>query len=380
MATIRGLPVREPIAVAVMSVEELRVILAREIAKQLPPERLAGQTIAMQTLGVIPPGHDLIAGLEALLTEQIGGLYDEQTQRLFVMDWVNLDTQIARAILAHEITHALQDQHFDLGASPMMALDNDDAALAALALIEGDAMIAMSEWIVAHGNAGFMLEALQLLGMDQSALLSTPRFIQSQLLFPYLSGEGFAMRAHLRTRDHTRIDRLMADWPESTEQILHPERCALIGSAVDHPTPVTLDAAAWGVPRAWTRIESNVWGELGVRLIFEGPVGGRRAPGVGMGWDGDRWEVWRDPASGEAAFIWSTVWDTEADTEEFVAALDALGPRVVLGEVVDLDGVRVYPHPRTRVERIGATVHVAVWNDDDGVMLTPPPQTLDRVR
>jgi hypothetical protein len=348
----------EPVEASVLSIEDLRELLLEQLAKEFPPPRLEGQTIAMQTLGILRPGHDL--------------------RRLHIMEWINLDTKVARLILAHEITHALQDQHFGLHESPLRSRDNDDAALAALTVIEGDAMVTMGEYAAHMADVTLLFEALQFLGMDQSALIQSPPFIQAQLLFPYLTGQTFVMRARTGPRGTESVNDLLTRWPESTEQILHPERLPRAGGG-DHPTPVTIEPAEWGVPAEWELRASNVWGELGVRQIFQGSLTARRAAEVAEGWDGDRWGVWRDPEGGQSAYLWSTVWDSETDAEAFQAALSRLWPRVTFGEIVDPQGEPAYRYPKVAICRVGATVHLCVWDRTGGVEITPPAQRINRV-
>jgi hypothetical protein len=374
----RGLDLVEPLRVSVMTLEELQGILMHQLNLEYTEGRLEGQSIVLQTLGVLPPGYDIKSGLSALLMEQIGGLYDDETRRLCVMEWINLNSETARLILAHEITHALQDQHFHLAESPIHAKGNDDRAIAALAMLEGDAMITMSEVAMLHGGVRFFIEMPQLLAMDQRALLATPPFIQGQLFFPYLNGQSFLMRSVLGPQGRAAADQFMTEWPESTEQLLHPERSAMRGGQVDRPTPITLDAHAWGLPEDWTLSESNVLGEFALRQIFQ-QASESDAEGIAAGWDGDRWEVWRQPESGLAALLWSSVWDTPQDAREFALALRRLLEHATLTSVVDPEGRAVFAEPRFAVVCRGATVHAAVWNETGGVTLTPPETTIDRV-
>jgi hypothetical protein len=378
VSMIRGLEVREPLRVGVMSVEGLQEILLEQLELEFPPERLEGLAIATATLGLLPPGHDVIANLEALLTEQIGGLYDDEEKRLCLMEWINLGSQTARMILAHEITHALQDQHFDIFHSPLHDRTNDDRGLATLAVLEGDAMVTMGEYAATNVSLGFFLEAAQLMSMDQTALTSTPRFLQGQLLFPYLAGQTFAMHARWGPGESFFINDLMREWPESTEQILHSERSLIHPVTLDHPTSVEVHAEAWGMPEDWRRIESNTLGEFTIQQVFEAPLGMRGAQHAAAGWDGDRWEIWRDDETGAAALLWSTVWDTEADAEEFAAALDPLWEEIVLTEVTDHESAPAYREPRTASALHGATVHVAVWDAADDLEISLPDEEIER--
>jgi hypothetical protein len=135
---------------------------------------------------------------------------------------------------------------------------------------------------------------------------------------------------------------------------------------------VALDATAWGVPANWTRLESNVWGELATRGIFRDSAGVRAASRIAEGWDGDLWEIWWNEESGGVAYLWSTVWDTVEDADAFRRAIPRVWSRVTLSSVVDLSGREVFAAPHINVNQNAATVNVAVWNESGGVIITPP--------
>lgn len=363
---VRALAARGPIVCRVMPLAELQAILVDHLGEEFPRERLEGFSIAAQALGLLPVGHDFLGGLHALLAEQIGGLYDDETKRLCIMEWINLRSQTARIILAHELTHALQDQHYDLLSSPLHTRGNDDAVLAALAVIEGDATVAMAEWAARRVNFGFLFEAIQFGGLSQEALVTAPPFVSGQLLFPYLRGQTFVMQVYTR-HGRAAVDALFTGWPESTEQLLHPERSAALGVA-DSPTPVVVDAAAWGIPAAWQRRDSNVWGEFTITQMLPGAAGAAAA----AGWDGDRWEVWRHPGTGASAFLWTSVWDSERDAAEFEAAIVPLLETGPAGRITDPAGRLAFRVPRVVHGRDGATVHLALGDVEEGLGLRIP--------
>ena len=81
-----------------------------------------------------------------LLTEQIAGLYDPKAREFYMADWIPLEDQ--RMVMAHELTHALQDQHFQIDAWVKAAQPNDDAEMAREAVLEGSAMAAMVDYLL----------------------------------------------------------------------------------------------------------------------------------------------------------------------------------------------------------------------------------------
>ena len=130
-----------------------------------------------------------------LLTEQIAGLYDPKAHEFYIADWIAPEDQ--RTVMSHELTHALQDQHFQIEAWVKAARPNDDAEMARESVLEGSAMAGMLEYMLQ--DKGLKLRDLP--DMDLSAfvgdlsetpmLKKAPPFIKDSLMFPYFT------RAHL---------------------------------------------------------------------------------------------------------------------------------------------------------------------------------------
>jgi hypothetical protein len=152
------------------------------------------------------------------------------------------------------------------------------------------------------------------------------------LIFPYLSGMAFFETLGGRTRLHPNGQipphaRDTASWhwevfqdpPESTEQILHPEKY------LNRELPVELKSPAMEEANDVTR---NVLGEFGIRLLLEPTVGPVRAYAAAAGWGGDRIALTQNNATDQRAIRWLTCWDTPLDADEFAEALaDALAAR-----------------------------------------------------
>src|SRR5215831_7784750 len=103
------------------------------------------EEVTLKKLGLAPPDFQYRALMLRVLTEQVAGYYDPKVQTFHLADWVDVDGQ--RPIMAHELTHALQDQHFNLRRFEHWPKGDSDAELAAHALIEGDATLAMVMYV-----------------------------------------------------------------------------------------------------------------------------------------------------------------------------------------------------------------------------------------
>src|SRR4029077_1696006 len=126
--------------------EEIRAYVIREMDEEKnPADRYAGARSA-EAFGLLPKGFDFDNFMVALLTEQIAGLYDPRAHEFYIADWIPLSDQ--RMVMAHELTHALEDQHFNIEPWVRAARPNDDAELARGAVLEGSAMAAMVDYLL----------------------------------------------------------------------------------------------------------------------------------------------------------------------------------------------------------------------------------------
>src|SRR5438552_11346890 len=122
-----------------------------------------------------------------LLTERVAGYYEPKTRQFHLADWIDVDGQ--KTIMAHELSHALQDQHFDLRRFEHWPKGDSDAELAAHALIEGDATLTMALYVASNPlRALAFLKSLGTAGMTTVELDKAPRALRESLLFPYQEG------------------------------------------------------------------------------------------------------------------------------------------------------------------------------------------------
>src|ERR1700719_1094627 len=146
MSEITGLKLRAPLKKSLRSREQIRAYVINEMNEDKnPAERYAGQRSA-EVFGLLPKGFDLDKFMIDLLTEQIAGLYDPKAHEFYVADWIPVADQ--RMVMAHELTHALEDQHFQIEAWVKAARPNDDAELARESVLEGSAMAAMVDYLL----------------------------------------------------------------------------------------------------------------------------------------------------------------------------------------------------------------------------------------
>jgi len=325
VSKLRGLEPTGPISKGVRTRQEITEFLNERVREERSEAELEAEGKALRLLGVFPEGLQYREFMLQLLTEQIGGYYDPQKKTLFLADWLPVDQQ--KPVMAHELTHALQDQHFDLGRT--MAADrrsqNDDRTLAHQAVFEGDGTAVMLDYLLEPtGKTFFQLPDLVFVMRAQYTLLESqfkvlqqaPEFIKETLFFPY--GYGGAFLQKLRAKQPwSAADALYKDLPESTEQILHPEKYF---DRRDTPRAVVVPDPSSHLGEGWRVTYRNVLGEFQLATLLRG--GGNtedQARRAAAGWDGD--QVLLVEGATSHFLILSTVWDSEQEAGEFFESI-----------------------------------------------------------
>ncbi|WP_230467294.1 hypothetical protein [Lujinxingia vulgaris] len=357
VAEIRGLELLSEIPKGVKDREELRTMLIEQLHNEIPEEVFVAEEQMFKRLGIFEPEVNYRQLMLDLLTEQIAGFYDQSAKELYIM--VGLPEQLQHSAMAHEIFHAIQDQHFDIGEllAPFTSQENGDFALARMALIEGDATVLMIDYVLYESGtlpagralsvadvpmitatllemdteelaAAEGMSAPGMMGMGESAvpsltesvLGSAPRIVRDLLLFPYIEGMRFVLRARAN-RAWSDVDAIYSAAPVSTTQILHPERYF----AGELPIDVQFDAEeALG---GYEPIFDSVLGELQIRSWLATHADRFEdlpdPSAVAEGWRGDRLLGYRNEA-GEVVAVHVSSWENEDEAREFASAQVAI--------------------------------------------------------
>lgn len=351
--TVRRLTRARPVETLTLSDEDFRAQLSAHTGLGWTATRSRNefwQTIGGGTLEASPKEAQ-----RRVLEEQVSGIYDPRTKRLFVRDAAGRGERVAsaqaatRLALAHEIVHALQDQHFDLGRGDDL---NEDESLAYSALAEGDAVLttngvaALEEGTLDRWRSRMRDRAISpgeiadRGGAATAELRRAPSLLQRQLLFPYVEGVAFVLRLYW-VGGFDLINKAFARPPQSTEQVLHIEKYI----AGEMPVPVD-----WPLPPAgWQPVVAGRMGELQTGVILAQCLPAEDAALAATGWGGDAWAIVAD-SDRRTAMLWSTIWDDEASATRFERAARArsscssaqpLFSHVGQGIAVLREGVRV---------------------------------------
>jgi hypothetical protein len=319
---LRGLPARSPIAIAKLDEQSFFSALMAAPRKEDGQARSHKLTIpSFAEPETSSDDHVLRAARSS-----IAGFYQTDSRQIYLKSSATATRKerlLERMTVAHEVEHALQAQHFsDLYTA---RAPHEDVHLARLALIEGDADVTGLAYISWENNVpvGRPLAKIlrligktptdQLLSEDGGSIARLSPIERERLMFPYLAGDGFAAELH-RTGGFDLINRAFAHPPETTEQILHPERYLAGEGAVPVPMPAP--------PSGYTAVAAGHMGELQTRALLLGCLPWDRASKAADGWGGDAFTL-VSSSGARRGLLWSTTWDSEADAADFESALAA---------------------------------------------------------
>ncbi len=320
MSVILHLPIKEPLKKSLRSKEEIRDYLIREEKEDRDDAQRYADRKALEAFGLIPKNFPLDSFMLDVLTDQVAGLYDPKGKEFYIADWIPADEQ--RDVMSHELTHALEDQSFNVDPWIKAARPDDDAEMARDAVSEGTALAAMVDYALRDQNMGvrdlgdvtLLIRAGAVAEMDKDPELSkAPLYIRDALLFPYLAGTSFSqqfLKAHAGWPD---LHLLFENPPVSTQQIMQPE---LYLQGVG-PARITLPAWKGLIPADWKLLEENVMGEFGVEEVLKQFLDDHRAEALSRVWDGDRYAVFENTRTKETPLVFHLALETTEDAGRF---------------------------------------------------------------
>ena len=311
VVAIRGLNFKTPVDYNVLTRQQIKATISGKLAEVFSEQEFADMTAALAVLGLLPEGFPLRQKYIDLLGEQVAAFYDQHQHKLFMYEDASLENSQNRVVLAHELTHALQDQHFGLKRLPLEIKTNDDMAAAASALVEGEATLVMSEYMMKNLSLKALKDnVVASVTQNMSELSNAPRYLREMLVFPYLRGQEFCSSLY-GGGGYEAVSAAYQHPPTSTAQILHPEK--FFREPREEPVAIEWpDLMVNGkVPSA-----DNTLGEMGTRIQIAQFTDDRTGEDAAAGWRGDRYVCYE----GGRGLAWKSVWVSEADAAEFLAA------------------------------------------------------------
>ncbi len=311
MSRITGLPIKASLKKQIVSRAEIRKYLRENIHEEYTAHELRVQEAVLKAFGLVSRDFDLENFLITFYTEQAAGFYDPRRKTMFMADWLSEDMQ--KLVLAHELTHALQDQSFDLQKFLRGARDDDDATNARQAVVEGYATAAMMQHLIEPVELAtlpslepLMDQVVRLQMQEFPAFSRAPFFFRFQALFPYSEGMGFIQRG-LALGGWKKLNQLFSRPPTATKEIFEPQvyfgARALPKISLPHPASLT------SLPTL-KLLDENVMGAMGYYSLVGQLISESEAKSVSAAWLADRYILYEHPTTHSYILVARTRWSS----------------------------------------------------------------------
>jgi hypothetical protein len=320
LTTISGLALKHPVPCDFISKEKINEFLKKRVKEVAKPEEIRAEELTLKKFGFVPPDFDLAKNTVDLLTEQAAAFYDYDKKKLFITESTPDDTQ--EPVLAHELSHALADQHFNLAKFIRQGRKSDDGASARLAVMEGQATWLMSEFLARKLGQSLrnspemvaMMSAMSETGSGQFPVFeSAPLYLRLTLVFPYTKGMLF-QNAVLARDGQRGFAEVFTDPPLSTQQIIHPEKY------FERSKPASPQVPNPKLPKSYKGLVGGVLGELEHSILLQPALGKERAAELAAHWRGCMFELLEDKKTRRDVLLYASEWDSEESARQFLTA------------------------------------------------------------
>ncbi|MBX5491410.1 MAG: hypothetical protein IRZ14_09640 [Chloroflexi bacterium] len=325
-AELRGLPLLHEVTRTVLSPEQYRQHLLDELNQEDSLRQIENSRRLMVALGLLAPDVDLYQLEVEFRTGVVLGQYDPETKELYVITGRDPLGPMERVTFAHEMVHALQDQHYGIRTLMPKNSDNSDRDLAVSALLEGDALIMeeiFQQQAMTRAERDEKQRQERSLGSNLN-LDRLPLVVVEETYFPYVAGPRFiinvvgadALREVLNTGTGygPQVERLFQNPPRSSAQILHPEKYL---NNVE-PIPVQFPDLAAALGEGWQQLRKDVLGEIDHRILIQQYSNRETGEQAARGWAGDAFALLGNGS--EVAVVVRSHWDTPADATKWFEA------------------------------------------------------------
>jgi len=319
VSRILGMKIQRRVPRAVITRDKVREYIEQRVAETLTPEEIRAQEIILKKFGFLPKEYDLKSQMVDVLTEQAAAFYDFKQKKLFLASWAPSSMQ--DMALVHELAHALADQHFHLEKFIEKSGDDDDAATARGAVVEGQASWVMTEYMarqmgqslasspgLVRSTVAASADAVQ----QYPVLGKSPLYLQQTLIFPYTQGLLFQQELFQKL-GRAAFSEVFRRPPVSSQQILHPARylARSVPTKPAYPVPQ--------LPAGYKKTMDGTMGELDYRILLEQYHDAETARQLGPKWKGSRYALWENVKENRAVLAFAAEWETPEDAAKFYA-------------------------------------------------------------
>ncbi len=321
LTQISGMKLKRPVPCDFITREKVNEFLSKRVKEESSPEEIRAEELTLKKFGFVPPDFDLAKSTVDLLTEQAAAFYDYNKKKLFITESNTKEPQ--EPVLAHELSHALADQNFNLSKFISAGRKSDDGSTARLAVMEGQATWLMSEFL-ARKNGQSLSTSPELVAMMSGENESgeggqfpvydkSPLYLRQTLVFPYTKGMLF-QDAVIHRDSQAAFAQVFQHPPLSTQQIIHPERYF---SGVKPTDPALPESH---LSRHYKGLVGGSLGELEHTILLQQYAGKPAAAEIAPHWRGCNFELREDKKAGRVVLLYASEWDSEESARRFLSA------------------------------------------------------------
>jgi len=375
-----GLPIRHAVKRALVSRDQVMKYVESRMGGDKDAQRLRRSELVLKKFGLLPRNFDLQTFLIALLREQVAGYYDPKSRTVNLLDWVDADVQ--KPVLAHELTHALQDQSFNLerwlkdgpgGEKKDADVQDDEAVAARQAITEGQAMVVLTDYELAPLGKS-ILDAPDVVGQMKASATSgsplfntAPLYIKDSLAFPYTYGLDFERTLLQRQGKEAAFEGVLQHPPLNTREVMQPA----VYLAGQHVAPLHPPKLEKVLGKSWQKVDVGAVGEFDISVLVEQYAGEAVARRLWPQWRGGYYYAARQKnASPESlALLYVSRWAEPEQATKFAG---------IYAQSLKKKYKQVEPGSGARPARASSGVQVSIadattqWNTEEGPVFVEP--------
>jgi hypothetical protein len=391
-----GLPIKHKVKRKLTKRDEVQSYIEKNMKDDKDAKRLERSSAVLKKFGLLPRNFDLSSFLVTMLREQVAGYYDAKTKTVYLLNW--LDAEQQKPVLAHELTHALQDQSFGIekfmksaeGGNEDKGKDkgkdkdekdpspadiaNDEQSSARQAIVEGQAMVVLLDYTLAP-TGKTLLESPQIVdalkqGMlvgtaDSPAFRDAPIFLKEELTFPYRYGLDFTAALLKAGGKKLAYAGAFDNPPKTTREIMEPETY-LSHEKLDPVKLIDMEKDF----KDYDPFDIGAMGEFDVDILVEQYAGREEATSIYPEWRGGYYFAGKPKANKAApiALLYISRWSSPEKAAEFAAVYaNSLAKRYQKRQGLGADGKVAEDAPPADSWRTLRGRHA--WLTEEGVVL-----------
>jgi len=377
-----GLPIRHPVKRALVSREQAMKYIEGRMGNDQDAQRLQRSALVLKKLGLLPRDFDLQTFLLALLREQVAGYYDPKAKTVNLLDWVDADIQ--KPVLAHELTHALQDQDSNLdhwlkdgprSEKKDSDVQDDEAVAARQAVSEGQAMVVLTDYEL-EPMGKTILDAPDVVAAMKAGVTSgspifesAPLYIKDSLAFPYTYGLDFERMLLQRKGKEAAFADVLQHPPLNTREVMQPA----VYLAGEHLPPLHPPKLEKVLGKSWQKIDVGAVGEFDISVMVEQYASEEAARQVWPQWRGGYYYATRQKNAppGNLSLLYLSQWAVPEQATKF-AGIYAQSLKKKYKQVQAVGGSRPASSPASAGVQVSIADATTQWNTEDGPVFVEP--------